>query len=265
MNAVVAARAAVPAAVSAVVLAAGRGSRMGAQGKLTQPWRGAPLVGWAVAPLLRVGLCDIVAVTGHEAAAVAAALADTPVRLVHNHRYRDGLASSLIVGLQAVGEGPAAVLVCLGDMPLVRPGTIRRLLASFRQERCRGASAGIHVPYFQGRRGNPMLIAGAFLPELRRDATGDSGARFLLTRYPDRKRAVTVADPGVCVDVDTAADLARLDAVAPMRRRVPIRRWRHPLLRRHLVGDEEVAASFLAKGGLGTMAGDEGDVVTKGP
>jgi len=148
---------------------------------------------------------EVVVVTGHEAAAVADALAGLAVERVHNAAHLDGLASSLAAGVRALGPEVDAVLVCLGDMPWVKAETLRSLLAAFDPE----AGQAICVPTCGGKRGNPVLWARRFFAEIE-GLAGDVGARELLARHADAVAWVEVEDPGILWDVDTEAALERL-------------------------------------------------------
>ena len=109
-----------PDTVAAIVLAAGHGSRyQGETHKLLAPFRGRPLVTWAVEAALAAGFDDVYVVTG--AVDLADVLPDS-VTIIENHSYADGQATSLRAALTlAEHDGHASIVVGLGDMPLV-PG-----------------------------------------------------------------------------------------------------------------------------------------------
>jgi len=161
--------------VAAVVLAAGRSSRMGEVNKLTAEINGKPLVRIVVEQTLASQASPVIVVTGHEREKVEAALAGLSVKLVHNPRYADGLGSSLKTGIAAVPEEADAVIVCLGDMPRVDAALMNQLIAAYDPER--GALAA--VPVIDGHRGNPVLWSRRFFPDLMA-VQGDIGARNLI-------------------------------------------------------------------------------------
>ncbi|MCC6620412.1 MAG: nucleotidyltransferase family protein, partial [Deltaproteobacteria bacterium] len=187
-----------------LVLAAGSSRRMGATNKLLVPIDGRPMVTHVVDTLAGLDLAERVVVTGHEAERVAAALSGRPLRLVHNDKYLDGMASSLAAGVGALAPDVDAVVVCLGDMPWVRRETIAALVAALDPE----AGVTIAVPTFEGKRGNPVAWARRHF-EAMRALAGDTGARELIARYRDEVAFVAVDDPGVLVDVDTEEALAQ--------------------------------------------------------
>jgi molybdenum cofactor cytidylyltransferase len=191
--------------VAAVVLAAGRSTRMGGPNKLLSLWRGKPLVRTAVENVLASRAASVVLVTGHQAEAVREALAGLPVTFAHNPDFAEGLSTSVGAGIAAVPPDADAAVICLGDMPGVDAALIDALIAAFDPER--GALAV--VPTVEGRRGNPVLWARRFFSELRH-LEGDSGARQILSANRDAVVEIPVATRGAAIDVDTAEDLATL-------------------------------------------------------
>ena len=188
--------------VAAVVLAAGRSTRMGGPNKLLEAVQGRPLVRHAVEAALAGGLSEVVVVTGHQRAAVEAALSGLPVRFVPNPNFAEGLSTSLRAGLEALPPSVDGALVLLGDMPLVRPALLARLVAAF------DPAGGAHVvaPVRDGRRGNPVLWGRRFFAALCA-IEGDAGGRHLLAEQSDAAREVE-ADDGALIDVDTPEALA---------------------------------------------------------
>lgn len=189
--------------VGAVVLAAGFSRRMGEANKLLAPIDGAPMIARCVDAVLASRARPVVVVTGHEAVRVRAALAGRHLVFAHNPAPEAGLSASLRTGIAALGDELDGALVCLGDMPWVRPEHIGALIAAFE------ASGGrsICVPAFAGRRGNPVLWPARHFAEIAA-LRGDCGARERLAAHADEVCYVPVADAGVTLDVDTPDALA---------------------------------------------------------
>jgi len=189
--------------IAAVVLAAGRASRMGSN-KLIAELDGEPIVRRTVRSVLGSQARPVVVVTGHEAEAIRAALAGLDVRFVHNPAYADGMSTSLQAGLAAVA-GASAALVCLGDMPRLLPAHLDAVIAAYRD----GDPAQIIVPTCDRKRGNPVLWPRRYFAEIAA-LTGDVGARTLIDRHADHLQLVAIDDPAILVDVDTPAALDEL-------------------------------------------------------
>src|SRR5262249_9553056 len=121
--------------IAAVVLAAGRSTRMGSVNKLIAEIGGKPLVRIAAEHALASQATPVIVVTGHQREKVEAALAGLPVKVVHNADYADGLGTSLKVGVGAVPKEADGVIICLGDMPQVDAPLIDQLIGAFEPER----------------------------------------------------------------------------------------------------------------------------------
>jgi molybdenum cofactor cytidylyltransferase len=184
--------------IAAVVLAAGRSTRMGASNKLVAEIGGKPLVRICVEQALASRAKPVIVVTGHQRERVEEALGGLPVRLVHNPHFADGLGTSLRAGIVTLPADVDGVVVCLGDMPQVDAALIDRLIAAFDPEK--GALAV--MPSINGQRGNPVLWARRFFADLIA-IEGDVGARNLIKRYGEAVVEVPVENKGVLTDVDT--------------------------------------------------------------
>jgi len=191
--------------IAALVLAAGRSSRMRGRNKLLLDVAGKPMVSHAVDALLQSAARPVIVVTGHESANVRAALGGRDVRFVENPGYAQGLSTSLRAGLGALAPDVDGVLVCLGDMPLVAARHLDQLIAAFNPAEGRA----ICVPTHEGKRGNPVLWGAQFLAEMKALA-GDVGARHLIGEHADLVREVPVADDAVLADFDTPEAMAAL-------------------------------------------------------
>ncbi|TCH99608.1 4-diphosphocytidyl-2C-methyl-D-erythritol kinase [Roseococcus sp. SYP-B2431] len=189
--------------VAGLVMAAGRSSRMAPLNKLlVTDDQGVAMVARVTEKVLASGVRPVLVVTGHDRERVQEALAGRPVSFVHAEDYAEGLSASLRAGLSALPPEAEGVLVALGDMPLVEPAVIARILAGFDPEEGRA----IVQPTFRGKHGNPMLWGREFLPEMMQ-LTGDMGARQLVAKHADRLVEVEVPDDGVLRDFDTAESL----------------------------------------------------------
>jgi nicotine blue oxidoreductase len=185
---------------AAVLLAAGGGSRFRASGgeghKLLAPYLGRTVVEWAIESAAAANLDSTYVVRGATDLPVPP-LAAGAVVFVRNDRWREGMATSLQAGIaRARRDGHAAVVVGLGDQPLVDAEAWRRL--------ARATGSPIAVATYDGQRGNPVRLSAMVWPLL--PATGDEGARVVMRRRPDL--VAEVPCPGRSADIDTVDDLA---------------------------------------------------------
>ena len=197
--------------IAALLLAAGQSRRMGGPNKLLAEIDGRPMVARVAQRLLSSHARPIVAVLGNQADTVDAALGRLPVERVHNPAFAEGLSTSLKRGLQALPPECDGVIVCLGDMPLVTGRDLDRLIAAFNPLEGRA----IIVPTRRGKRGNPVLWARRFFPEMA-ELAGDVGAKHLIGEHAELVCEVEMDSDGILVDVDTPDALAALrDKVKP--------------------------------------------------
>lgn len=188
--------------VAGVLLAAGTSSRFGAANKLLAPVDGDPLVRHAARTLVAAGLDPLVAVLGHEAEGVRAALDGLGFAIVENPDYAAGQATSVRAAVAALDpDAVDAAVFALADMPAVAPGSVRALVAAHRA----GHGTALAAAH-EGERGNPVLFDAAQFPALA-GVEGDVGGRELL-RSGEDSALVETGDPGVRRDVDTRDDLA---------------------------------------------------------
>jgi molybdenum cofactor cytidylyltransferase len=193
--------------VAAIVLAAGRSTRMGAVNKLIAEIGGKPLVRIAAEQALASHAEPVIVVTGHQREKVEAALAGLPVKLVHNPDYTEGLGTSLKAGIAVVPADADGAIVCLGDMPQVDAALIDKLIAAFDPER----GALVVVPSIEGRRGNPVVWSRRFFHDLMQ-IQGDIGARHLIGNYAEAVVEVPVAGEAALIDVDTPESFSAVKA-----------------------------------------------------
>ena len=193
--------------IAAIVLAAGRSSRMAPANKLLTEVDGQAMVARAVDAALASQAGAVTVVTGHDGSRVRQALAGRDVKIVENADYADGLSASVRAGLVALPADLDGAVFLLGDMPRVTSAHIDRLIAAFNPDEGRA----ICVPTWRAKRGNPVLWSSRFFAEMRA-LEGDTGARGLLRAHADQVCEVEMSDDGVLLDVDTPEALASLRA-----------------------------------------------------
>jgi molybdenum cofactor cytidylyltransferase len=184
--------------VAAIILAAGRSTRMGGPNKLLAELGGKPLVRVVTEQALASKASIVIVVTGHQAEQVEKALRGLSVKFVRNPDFAEGLAGSVKAGIAAVPDNADGAAICLGDMPLISADLIDRLIEAFAPDR----GNLIAVPVSDGRRGNPVLWSRRFFNELM-TLDGDIGARHLIARHGEAVAEVPVEGHGAFLDIDT--------------------------------------------------------------
>ena len=159
------------------------------------------MVARVVASVLASRASPVIVVTGHQAREIAASLHDLPgpaPQLVFADAYAQGMSASLKAGIAALPAELGGALVCLGDMPLVAPALLDRLIETFEA----APRPAIVVPLCGGVRGNPVLWDQAFFGAFE-NLSGDQGARLLLDRFAADVLTLETGDDAVLRDFDT--------------------------------------------------------------
>jgi molybdenum cofactor cytidylyltransferase len=188
--------------IAGLLLAAGRSSRFGAD-KLAAVLRDRAVVRWSAESLAR-GTDTLFVVVPLHAPAIANALTGLDAVLVPHPGRDDGMGSSIRAGVGALPNDAEAVVIALGDQPLVAPDVIARLC-----ERWRATGAMAVAPQYRDGRGHPVLFDRACFDSLMA-LDGDVGAREVLRALGAALQIVEVDQPAP-LDVDTPDALRALE------------------------------------------------------
>jgi CTP:molybdopterin cytidylyltransferase MocA len=198
--------------VLGVVLAAGGSTRMGRPKQLAD-LDGRPLLAHVLAAVEEAPVDRVVVALGGAAGEVLERVGLGRAEPLVVGGWAAGMGHVLASALASAGSGWGAVVVLLGDQPLVSGRAVARLVEAWRS----GAGPVVTATY-GGRPGHPKLFDRRLLPDLLR-LTGDTGARDLVAAHPEWVSQVEVGDLGSDADVDVEADLHRVGAM--LTRRVP--------------------------------------------
>jgi molybdenum cofactor cytidylyltransferase len=188
--------------VAAIVLAAGKARRFGAQ-KLLAPFGASTVVRTVVDTIRSVGVDYLVVVGGPGGETVRSAVGGSPVIWVENTDPDRGLSSSIATGLAALPPNVGAVLMVLGDQPTVSVQVVERVVAAWRE-----GGGPVVAPRYRGLRGNPVLFDAALFGSLG-SLVGEHGARDFIAADPARVTMVDVPEPPP-MDIDTPSDYDEL-------------------------------------------------------
>jgi molybdenum cofactor cytidylyltransferase len=187
-----------PVSVTALVLAAGSSRRFMSDKRVARLASGRTVLEQTVRHCVDAGL-EVLMVVGPDDHLLAEGFAQQGINILINPNAAAGIGCSLAVGASLLGD-TAGVLVVLGDMPYVKPATLRILAGKLL------AGAGIVRPLYRQRPGNPVGFSSQYYPLLT-DLSGDSGGRDILLENPADVFDTDVEDDGVIRDIDYPADL----------------------------------------------------------
>lgn len=189
-----------------IILAAGASVRLG-RPKQSLIFRGQSLIRRAAETALDSGCCPVIVVTGANCEAVEKEINDLPLEIIFNEHWREGMSSSLRAALEKLLEIEPqirAVVLLVGDQPLVSGKTIRQLV-----EKQRETGKQIVASRYDETLGVPAIFSAELFDELLK-LEGDKGARALIQKYAASGAVGTIAAPEAAFDVDTIEDYERL-------------------------------------------------------
>lgn len=188
--------------ISAIVLAAGFSSRMGALKQLL-PFGNHTVIEQVVSVLRSCAVDEIVVVLGHRHTEIVDVLSKWDIRPTVNPRYAEGMLSSIQHGWATVSPYADGVMHVLGDQPQLEAIIVRELIAAYRK-----SSAGIVVPMFDGRRGHPILLDARHREEILA-LGGNATMRNVLRAHAAEVQTAPVQTDSILRDMDTWGEYER--------------------------------------------------------
>ncbi len=167
--------------------------------KLMMKVDGKPMLERVLDTLRRTRVSGVVVVLGEDAQEIQKEVALRRETVVVNRKHREGMSSSLKLGIESAPAGTEAVMVVLADMPLLAPKTVDALVDGYAK-----AKPKVVVPVFSGRRGNPVILDRSLFPAVMK-LHGDVGAKSVVAACEGAVLEVPVEDGGVLFDVDDPA------------------------------------------------------------
>ena len=187
--------------IGAVILAAGDSSRMKYKNKLLLAISGKPMIYRIVSSVITAGFTPIHVVIGYESHQIQTAVKSQKIKTVMNKQWQTGIAGSIIAGVKSLPQTINGVAIIHGDMPLLVPPTLKKLMLAFKTTR----GENIIYPIFESQQGNPVLFPKSFFPHIF-NISGDNGCKSILKSYPDKIFGVEIDSVEVILDCDTRED-----------------------------------------------------------
>ncbi len=187
--------------ISAIVLAAGKSSRMGEINKLLLPYKKSTILGTVLQELKKSLVGEIIVVSHAENNVYQLVKNDATYKYVVNENAKDGLTTSIQCGIRAADPQASAYLICLGDMPMLEFTDYNLLINSYLQ----GKNKVILVPVFEYERGNPVLFSTHFKDEILA-LKSTNGCKPVVLNNPDFVSEIIVDNKHYLSDIDTMKD-----------------------------------------------------------
>lgn len=188
--------------VAAIILAAGAGSRFGANKPLAL-WQSKPMVESVISNAECAGLSPIIVVGGYHFDKLQEAIHQLPVKIVNNTNWQSGQSSSIQAGLNEIRQDCQGVIFMMADQPQISVNLLRALI-----ERAYNSTKTIIGPIIDGKRSTPMYFAKKTFDQLM-SLRGDTGGRNLLPNF--QVEYIEWYDQTMAIDIDVPEDFRRLE------------------------------------------------------
>ena len=190
--------------ISALLLAAGRGERMGGAKQLL-PLGTKRMIEVSLDNLLASRCDEVIVVLGFAADEIRPLVQGKErVRVVINSQFEQGMSTSIKAGVQEISPAARGILIALADQPFIPAAVIDTLI-----ERFIAGEKGIVLPVYHGQRGHPVILGRQYERELLA-LSGDAGGREIVRSHPEDCLEVEVDAKGVVMDIDAPEDYQKI-------------------------------------------------------
>lgn len=191
---------------TAILLAAGKGDRYGKFKQLVEIAE-KTLIQRAMDSIARLNWThDPLLVLGCRAEMIKERVDTSAFRVLENPRWKDGMSTSVELGVRSSEAGTSGYIFFLGDMPLIPSSVIKKVVEEAK------AGASIAAPTYRGQRGFPVFLDRRWKPELLEEISGDRGARRIINQNREKVKLLETSHRGVVLDVDEQSDLEEVES-----------------------------------------------------
>ena len=179
-----------------MILAAGESKRMKVQ-KLLLPFEGKTMIERVIENVIHSGVDNTLVVIGSHSDEILKIIEHLPITTCYNNNYKQGMLSSIKCGVRSLPANYDAVLVFLGDQPMIPKEAVNMVIQAYKN-----SNKGIVIPTFQKERGHPLLIERRYREEIEKLEESE-GLRALAVKFADDVLEVETNLPGILRDIDT--------------------------------------------------------------
>ena len=192
--------------IDAVLLAAGASIRFGESNKLLAEINKKPMILYIAEKILLSGVKSLTIITGHDHKIISEMFYNKKIKVFHNSKYLNGHASTLSIAIKSLPEDSKAVMICLSDMPYLTTENYRSLL---RRHIKKSSQNTISAPFFDGKRGNPVIWSNSYYKKLSQ-LKGDTGGKSIIDEFERNILYHKTASKNYFLDIDTKKDYEKL-------------------------------------------------------
>tara|TARA_B100000579_G_C22400308_1_gene651498 strand:+ start:43 stop:633 length:591 start_codon:yes stop_codon:yes gene_type:complete len=183
--------------ISAIILAAGLSKRMMLGNKLLLEKNNIPIIKTTLEKIKASKVQEIIIVLGKDSELILNKIKSPELIVSINQNFNDGISTSIKKGIKKINSSSHGVMICLGDMPLIKTSTYNKIINSFYNNNKKNI-----IPCFnKNRKGNPVLFARSYFKKLM-EIKGDEGAKKLILNNPNDFIKISIPDKGILEDID---------------------------------------------------------------
>ncbi len=193
--------------IKKILLAAGCSKRYGDKNKLTENFKGKRLIQHIIHTLLKVfDPCELLVILGHDSKVIKNLIENKDIRIVNNKKYKNGIGTSISLGIQHLDTTVQGVMIIPADMPLIAAEDLIKLENEFIAHKCKK----VVLPKYKYTIGNPVILPKSYFATLK-NLKEDFGARSQIKNIDIVK---VDCDIGTVFDIDTSKELAKANTLA---------------------------------------------------
>ena len=146
--------------ISAIILAAGKSSRMGKNNKLCLIWKNKPIIAHVIETVIDSNVDEVILVTGHESYLFEKYSKIYQIKITKNLNFEHGMMSSINSGIKTLSKNVDAWMICLGDQPRIKSYELNKIIQKFKENWTNKDL--IALPISEGIRRNPVIFSNTF-------------------------------------------------------------------------------------------------------
>ena len=188
--------------IKKILLAAGCSKRYGDKNKLTENFKGKHLIQHITHTLLKVfDPSDLLVILGHDSKVIKDLIDNKDIRIVNNKKYKNGIGTSISLGIQHLDTTVQGVMIIPADMPLISAEDLIKLENEFIAHKCKK----VVLPKYKYTIGNPVILPKSYFATLK-NLKEDFGAK---SQIKENDIVKVDCDIGTIFDIDTCKALAK--------------------------------------------------------
>ena len=187
--------------ISAIILAAGEGKRIGSTKALLN-WGNENLINYQINSLSHESITEKIVVVGSESEKVKKSISKNEIKIAENNNYLSGKTSSIKKGISYIGNDQNDILLMAVDQP--RTEDLINKVVNFHI--ANPLDKKISMPYKEGHGGHPIIFSNLFLDDLSKIKEESFGIREIIKNNSESIIRFKTTDFSSNIDINTSED-----------------------------------------------------------